>query len=112
MTKFTPNTIAYRKKYAISYRKTPKYRYAEYKSRAKVSGFPFLLSFEQFMAFWQQPCAYCGSIIETIGLDRIDNSLGYSEENCIACCIVCNRMKFIYTNEFFIAHCKKIAGLE
>lgn len=27
------------------------------------------------------------------GLDRIDNSVGYTEDNCVPCCAVCNRAK-------------------
>lgn len=34
-------------------------------------------------------CTYCGSR-ENIGCDRIDNSLGHLQSNCIPCCTRCN----------------------
>ena len=27
------------------------------------------------------------------GVDRVDNSLGYIKENCVACCKICNNAK-------------------
>jgi deoxycytidylate deaminase len=45
------------------------------------------------MVFWQQPCIYCGKQITTAGIDRIDNNVGYTIDNCVACCRVCNWMK-------------------
>lgn len=61
------------------------------------------------MTFWNQPCSYCGSEIKTIGIDRVDNSIGYSMNNSVSCCIICNRMKRNYKVEEFINHCKKVA---
>jgi hypothetical protein len=56
---------------------------------------------EQWETFWQKPCSYCKSPIKTIGIDRIDNSQGYSIENCVPCCMVCNRAKGILSLEDF-----------
>jgi hypothetical protein len=36
----------------------------------------------------EQTCAYCG--FESTGLDRLDNSKGHLQSNCIPCCKECN----------------------
>jgi len=84
-------------------------RYKVYKYSAKSRGRDFELSIEQFEGYWQQPCYYCGDKIETIGLDRINNDKGYSIDNIVPCCYICNIMKRTMSKEEFIKHCKKIA---
>ena len=76
-----------------TYQQTIKGRYASYKCSAKQRGHEFSLSIEEFEFFWQKDCSYCGSSISTIGLDRIDNSIGYQADNIVACCTTCNQMK-------------------
>lgn len=56
-----------------------------------------------------QPCTYCGNYDRTtqdgqqmVGIDRIDNSLGYTKENCQSCCKVCNIMCGRLTVEQFL----------
>ena len=73
--------------------KTPRGKYTCYKSNAKRRGIDFELTFEQFESFWQLPCTYCGTDIETIGLDRVDSSKGYLIENVATCCWGCNARK-------------------
>jgi len=63
------------------------------------------------MYYWQLPCYYCGDNIETIGLDRLNNTKGYSLDNIVSCCTPCNMMKNNNTEDDFIARCKKIAKL-
>jgi hypothetical protein len=72
---------------------TQKGKLCHYRSKAKVRGIEFALTKEEFATFWQKPCHYCGCEIATIGLDRIDSSLGYSVKNCVSCCTFCNQMK-------------------
>lgn len=87
----------------------PERRFAHYVSGAKSRGYSFELSYEQFMEFWNKPCYFCGSEIKTVGIDRLDNSLGYTLDNCAPCCEVCNKMKKILSVETFLLQCKKIA---
>ena len=68
-------------------------RFATYKAGAKKRSLAFGLTKDQFAAFWQLPCNYCGQEIATIGIDRVDSSLGYVVGNCVPCCIVCNKIK-------------------
>jgi hypothetical protein len=64
------------------------------------------LTYEEFLEFTKTlECHYCGeqlvwnkhlgSIQGSRGynLDRKDNSLGYSKENCVVCCVFCNFTK-------------------
>lgn len=83
-------------------------RYSQYKSGAKRRGLDFDLTYLEFMMFWQKPCQYCGSGIATIGIDRIDNTKGYSINNIVSCCDTCNWMKADYALDSFMEHCKKI----
>ena len=75
--------------------KKPKAKYRAYRSNAKHSKklLKFCLSLDEFMTFWQKPCFYCDSPIETIGLDRIDNSQDYYLKNVVSCCWACNQLK-------------------
>ncbi len=88
--------------------KRPRFIYYRYKSSAKARGLSFQLTFEEFVDFWQKNCFYCGDPIQKIGLDRIDNSQGYSITNVCACCQYCNRMKMAMTKEFFLDKIAKI----
>lgn len=79
-----------------------------YRQGAKRYGrnYSFDLSLEQVIKICSEPCYYCGSLpkneamdqkrevkIYYNGIDRINNSIGYIEDNCVASCIKCNRMK-------------------
>jgi len=68
-------------------------RFSAYKYSAKRRGHKFDLTIEDFKTFWQQPCFYCGEPIENIGIDRIDNNIGYQISNCVSCCNLCNQIK-------------------
>ena len=59
--------------------------------------------------FGKKPCYYCGSEIETVGIDRVDNKIGYEFDNCVPCCGLCNKMKNSYNSKKFVEHCKKIS---
>jgi hypothetical protein len=53
---------------------------------------------EQFDLITSKPCHYCGEydVYEDMtftGVDRIDSSKGYSFDNCVPCCRMCNCMK-------------------
>jgi hypothetical protein len=90
------------------YRSRPENRYKTYKESAVYRGYEWLLSNTEFMVFWKQPCVYCDSEIETIGLDRIDPTLPYKAGNIESCCSSCNRMKSDLTRTEFLSHVNKI----
>lgn len=79
-----------------------------YKRSAKARNINWCLSDEEFNSFWGKPCSYCDEPINTIGIDRLDNSIGYLFENCTSCCSICNYMKMTFTKTEFIVHITKI----
>jgi len=89
---------------------TPEGRLSAYKAGAKRRNLEFTLTMEDFKKYWKKPCSYCGNEIETIGLDRIDNSKGYIKDNIISCCSECNTMKRTMTQEHFIEKVKRITA--
>lgn len=82
-------------------------KYRDYFIRAFKKKLDFELSVERFLQICNLPCSYCGGFGEN-GIDRIDSSLGYVEENSQPCCSKCNMMKLAYTHEDFINHLKKV----
>ena len=97
-----------------------------YRNGAKKRGYEFSLIREQFAALTKQNCWYCGREPSQIkrsgygkaqtksfylynGVDRVDNSVGYTEANCVPCCGMCNRMKSTSSGEDFVNQIRKIA---
>ena len=72
---------------------------------AKDRGLPFELSLEQFLSFVGKSCFYCRAETTGVGLDRIDNLLGYSMNNIVPCCRQCNVAKNNHTQTSFFAMC-------
>lgn len=91
------------------YFQTLKGRYASYKDGAKVRKIYFNMTIEEFSEFWKKPCTYCGDAIETIGLDRVENSIGYVKENVVSACPICNYAKKTMGFDEFISWVKKVA---
>jgi hypothetical protein len=60
------------------------------------------LTKEDFDLLASQPCYYCGGDIKSSGysIDKKDPKQGYTKENSVPCCPMCNKIKFdIYTPE-------------
>lgn len=83
-------------------------RWTSYKNGAKSRNHYFDLEPHHFIKLWKEKCMYCGRKIDTIGIDRVDNSKGYSIDNIVPCCINCNRMKMAQSVEDFINNCRDI----
>lgn len=79
----------------------PDYRYKTCRYAALKRNYEFSLSFEQFMLLWRVPCFYCGSEMTNIGIDRIDNTLGYFIGNIVPCDSSCNFAKSSHSMEKF-----------
>lgn len=86
---------------------TASFRHHQHKARTRHLCWD--LSYEEFMGFWRQSCVYCGSPITYVGLDRIDNSQGYTKSNVCACCSTCNYMRSDQTVEGFLQQVRLIA---
>jgi hypothetical protein len=58
------------------------------------------------------PCTYCNYLdLDKVlnGIDRLDSSQGYTQDNCVPCCTHCNLMKGCYDPKTFIQRCRAIA---
>lgn len=114
------------KEYTIKYRAKNKEKYAnnqrtwiknnpikyalnQYHLHAKRKKIVFELPIDIFTNLLSSKCYYCGEIGK-MGIDRLNNDIGYTTNNSVPCCWICNFMKKNYTIEFFINHCRKIVN--
>ena len=79
--------------------------YNDYRASAKRRGYAFNLSKKSFYSIVSSNCYFCDKepviryekqIAHKIfvnGIDRLDNSKGYTLTNCVPCCKICNRAK-------------------
>ena len=85
----------------------PASRFSRFKKRCVYADKDFNLTFQQWSSLvLDKSCHYCEGPLETKGcaLDRKDNAVGYSVENCVPCCKECNRIKgHILTYEEMLA---------
>ena len=65
---------------------------------------------EVWIEIVKKPCFYCNNINNTLGIDRIDNNIGYTKENAVSCCGICNRMKMNSTFNDFLNRCYMISN--
>jgi hypothetical protein len=94
-----------------SYRQTPKGIWQSYKRGAEKRDLAFQFTLSEFTErFWQRSCVYCGDVIKSAGIDRVDSSKGYTIENSVPCCSTCNFMKLRMSVTDFIHKCNQISA--
>jgi hypothetical protein len=87
-----------------SHRTSQKHIYASYRAAALKRNYTFNLSFIQFIDYLYSDCFYCGASPSNYinkygftywytGVDRVDNTKGYSTNNCVPSCKQCNTLK-------------------
>ena len=96
--------------------------YYNTKASASKRGYAFDLSLSEVSTLSQQYCTYCGKEPSQLlsnfpnfkynGIDRVDNTLGYTEDNCVTCCKICNSMKNTLTFDEFKEHIKTILNFQ
>ena len=96
--------------YGREYNKTVEGYFRSTQSGANKRKKDFFINLEEFRNIVSSACAYCGESEKRIGVDRIDNSIGYTKENSTACCKMCNYMKNKHSVTDFLSHIKKIAS--
>ena len=99
-----------------------KAKYRDYRWGAKKRSLKFQLSYKRFKEIVKDKCYYCGSApsmtgrgnkikgdfkILINGIDRKNNDVGYTKENCVPCCKICNRAKDVMTTQEFEGWIKK-----
>jgi len=95
--------------------------FAGYIKEAKRKKIPFTLKREEFRDLTQKNCHYCETIPSQIrnrrfsngvyiykGIDRKDNTRGYTLSNSLPCCFICNRAKGNMEYKDFILWIKRI----
>lgn len=98
--------------------------YSKYKQGARSKNREFTLTTEQFREITSQHCHYCGlppikpfdrkdggmnGVYYYNGIDRVDNSKGYTIDNVVACCTECNFMKLDKDYQEFIDYLDRVA---
>lgn len=75
--------------------RTVRGRNASLRKASKKRGLAFEISIEQHAQLLTMPCVHCGGPLCPTGggLDRIDNSVGYTPRNVAPCCGTCNSMR-------------------
>jgi hypothetical protein len=70
------------------------YKIKIYKNSADKRGIKFELTDDECINFFANKCHYCGEKIKVLnGIDRMNNDLDYTINNCVTCCEMCNMMK-------------------
>lgn len=89
--------------------------FGHYKTGARLRKYSFELSVEQFKKLINEECYYCGIVSSTYakpakgnnggfyynGVDRKNNKEGYTLDNSVACCFMCNYSKKDKDLQFF-----------
>lgn len=86
----------------------------DYKKSAKIRKIEYGLTEEQFLELTQEDCFYCGAKPYRIqkhkqckgtyicnGIDRVDSKKGYTIDNVVSCCKICNYAKRTSTLQEF-----------
>ncbi len=111
------NKINSKNRVLSNYMQIRNFLYGHYKQKAKKRNYEFSLDFDHFDSLIQKNCYYCnqkpeehkGDLIrlqEKIpfkrnGIDRKDNNIGYTIENSVPCCTMCNFAKLNFSLEEF-----------
>jgi len=84
--------------------KSESYHYNSYQTHAQERGFCFDLAIDTYMSIIYQNCYYCNGMNDVgfNGVDRKNNEHGYTIENSVSCCSVCNFMKKTTQADIFI----------
>lgn len=93
-------------------RNIPRTQFTSYKCGARNRNILFKLTLLEFNSITSRPCTYCGSskspCTNGMGVDRVNNSKGYTLTNSVSCCTICNFMKKSLTEKEFKIHIKQI----
>lgn len=80
----------------------------QYLYNAKKKNLPFTLTEQQFVDLINQDCVYRSLHCNKTGIDRINSSLGYTEDNVQPMCFNHNRLKTTFDFQLFEALCTSV----
>ena len=95
--------------------------YSTYRKSASARNYEFSLSESEFREIITGICIYCGDSndnkhgryenngsFEYTGIDRYNNTIGYTLKNSVPCCKICNRIKTNLTIDHLHTHLNKM----
>lgn len=97
--------------------------FRSYQRRASSKGFEFMLSLDQAKTLFESVCFYCDAPPNQVrkgrtadgaldyvynGIDRLDSTKGYTEDNTVAACGTCNYAKSILGFDEFCQWIKRV----
>lgn len=95
--------------------------WSSYKNHARRRNYSFNLTKEEFKTLVQENCDYCGAEPSNVfssgsntgkytynGIDRVENSQGYSIDNCVPCCKTCNYAKQGMSKSEFLSWVERV----
>jgi len=97
--------------------------YLQYKTSAKRRNIKFKLTKNDVKRITSKPCYYCNELPNNVllshksrcngayrhnGIDRLDSSKAYTNNNSVPCCTYCNYAKNDLSKTHFLNHIKKI----
>lgn len=85
--------------------------YRHYRSGAKKRNLEFSITLALFSELVNGSCFYCGET-KFLGVDRLDNSMGYKIDNIVSCCKTCNFAKNTLPLSEFMAWIHKLATFQ
>ena len=93
-----------------------------YRCDAKDRNYCWDLTDDEFFSLCKASCFYCGDLPRNVskspyatgdfvynGIDRKDNSMGYTKENTVTCCRICNRAKSNLSYEDWMSYLSRVA---
>ncbi|MDD5013905.1 MAG: hypothetical protein PHW73_02240 [Atribacterota bacterium] len=83
-------------------------QYGRLKASAKERNYLVSINSEEFEKIVLENCYYCNESEKRRGIDRLNSKEGYTKENSVPCCKICNYMKRSLTKEEFLNHINKI----
>ena len=98
------------------------YMFRSYQYSAAKRGLEWTLENDEFFSMTQQNCHYCGGVPRRSGareraalrefcyngLDRKNNFVGYTTDNVVPCCKICNWAKGKLSYDDFIAYLERV----
>ncbi len=92
---YDQNNAKHIKEYSFARIRKPSTRYKFAVKFAKYRGLIFDISQCDYENLLSKTCYYCGLTVAGTGcgLDRLDNRLGYTIDNVVQCCKICNQAR-------------------
>lgn len=98
------------KEYSFQYARKDIGRFNSARTGAKARKISWDISFEEYCDLISDECFYCKGCFGNSknagsGLDRVDNNIGYTYDNLVPCCKICNKLKndFLSIEETLVA---------